>query len=153
MPKRRRAPAKPQRPLQGEATNRVRHFVYALTDTYYGTIEDFFYVGRTTDLLGRFLQHVRGDNSGSKKDERVQSILAAGRLPAMHTLFVTQSEEGAEYYEEFYIEYYRARGAPLTNSILPLGSGAKAGRLSWETECAVREVYGLVDQAEEGGHA
>jgi predicted GIY-YIG superfamily endonuclease len=109
-------------------------FVYVLRDPSTGKNNEVFYVGRTKHLLERYIAHVKGDNSGSAKDERIRHITRGGRLPIMETVHWACSEKEAIYQEAYYTHYYLAAGVPLTNATLALNNNGYRGREDYEIE-------------------
>jgi len=116
-------------------------YVYILRDPSTGKNNEVFYVGRTKHLLDRYLAHVKGDNSGSAKDERIRIITRGGRLPIMETVHWACSEKEAIFREAYYIHYYLASGAPLTNATLALNNHGANGRYTYILEQWEKEYY------------
>lgn len=129
-------------------------WVYALIDPtaqhkskqvsipHYGIVYpgELFYVGRTKNLLDRYIQHMK-ESGDSKKNERISAILASGKLPIMITLHEACSEKEAAFREAYWTQYYLASGAPLTNNVLALNNQGYTGRESYYLDRWEREYY------------
>lgn len=116
------------------------HYVYVLKDPTIRGNNEVFYVGRTKHLLDRYNAHVRGDDSGSAKDERIRHITRGGMLPIMETVYQASSEKEAIFREAWYINYYQASGVLLTNATLDLNNNGHHGRYAYLLEHAEKSV-------------
>jgi hypothetical protein len=90
------------------------HCVYVLDGD-----EGVFYVGVTQDVCRRYIQHITEDGD-SAKCLTIAHMKRRGELPRVGVLYRAQSRVDAELKESYFIDYFHALGAPLTNVALNL---------------------------------
>lgn len=91
--------------------------IYALVDP----VEDYkvCYVGMTSDILERYIQHLRCVDKNPAKNEWVQRLRERGYLPTLRTLEVVETELEARRKEAYWIHFYKGLHMPLTNTHIP----------------------------------
>jgi predicted GIY-YIG superfamily endonuclease len=108
------------------------HVVYGLEDPTQGG--ELFYVGMTQDLSERYIQHLKDDKGNSPKCQRIRAIKRLGHISVARVIATTRTRREAEIAEAAYIEYYRARGAPLTNTAFTLYQDGINGQKMYSAE-------------------
>lgn len=99
-----------------EPTPRVKsdvpQTVYGLVDPRDGLV---FYVGVTTNVQGRYLQHIDCTDTNFKKNAHIQDILVEGLYPEIIILEADIAASLADQRETYWIKFYLDLDAPLTN--------------------------------------
>ena len=87
-------------------------YIYGLIDT---TTNELRYVGKTVDIGRRYKRHIKECNSSnSHKDRWVRKLKKNGYLPEIVVIDYVKTDEW-QYWEMFYIEYFKFLGCNLTN--------------------------------------
>jgi len=91
-----------------------KYYVYALYSPFNA---ECFYVGLTTNVEERMLQHMRTDDCGNPaKKKIIDSFKVQNRKPLLEILWTyTCGIETANKYEMYWIEKKRSEGAKLVN--------------------------------------
>lgn len=92
------------------------YVIYGLEDPRDNQV---FYVGMTSDMYARFIQHIRCEENNAIKNERIHGLKAMGCLPTPRTLETTHTMQQAREREQYWISHYFYLGMPLTNEIRP----------------------------------
>jgi len=87
-------------------------FIYGLMDKKTNTLR---YIGKTTDLKRRFRRHINERFlHDSHKDRWIRKVFDDGQEPELLLIDVVNKTEW-QYWEKFYISYYKFIGCNLTN--------------------------------------
>lgn len=100
--------------------------IYSLDCPTTGKIQ---YIGKTIDLDRRYKQHLR-DKRYNKKCQWIRGLKSNGVKPLMTVLESFDSNENYNFWEDWYIQYYKYIGFDLKNS----KGGGDGGFLSQETK-------------------
>ncbi len=88
------------------------YIVYALIDPRDSSIH---YVGFTSNLVERFVTHLRNREVNRHKIAWMKDLIAQGMLPYCRTLHTCNSEREARAIEDYWIQAFYDSGQPLTN--------------------------------------
>lgn len=88
------------------------HVVYGLQDPRDNQV---FYVGLTSDISDRYIQHIKCEGNNAEKNKRVQELKALGLLPIPLTLETVHTRAYGQERELYWIGHYRHLGMPLCN--------------------------------------
>lgn len=86
--------------------------IYAMGDP---RTQQVHYVGKAKNVYRRFAQHLIAPHHNEQKDAWMDDIKAAGIAPFLITLETDVDVSMENERERYWIEYYLALGAPLTN--------------------------------------
>lgn len=92
------------------------YVVYGLEDPRDNTV---FYVGMTSDVYARYIQHIKCEGNNAEKNERIHQLKSLGLLPTPITLEVVRTLTEGQQRELYWISHYAYLGMSLTNEIRP----------------------------------
>lgn len=91
------------------------YVVYALADPRNHQVR---YVGMTSDIYERFIQHIRCLGDNEQKNQWIHELKALGFVPLVYTLETMNTIKRAQERERYWINHYVYLGTPLTNDLL-----------------------------------
>lgn len=92
------------------------YVVYALEDPRDTKVR---YVGMTSDVYKRFIQHISLDGDNQEKNMWIDSLRSLGMLPIMRTLETSYKRNIALERERYWINHYTYLDMPLFNIVAP----------------------------------
>ncbi len=90
------------------------YVVYALVDPTNNKVR---YVGMTSDVYTRFVQHISLTSNNREKNQWIDSLKIQGIIPILKTLEIVYTLSDARIREVYWINHYTHLGMPLTNII------------------------------------
>jgi|SRR5579862_430088 len=106
------------------------YFIYALADPRTGII---WYIGITTDMHRRFMQHVGCQGNNLEKNTWIRALRSETLLPALKILESVPTNQQAREREDYWIQWYLGEGMPLTNILQEKGEQQSSMKSSPKT--------------------
>jgi hypothetical protein len=115
-----------------------------MSEIVYGLVDErdhsVFYVGITSDIYARFLQHLNCDGTNLAKDARVQELKASNVMLHMITLEIIKQGDHARTRESYWIHHFQHLGVTLLNQrleltnrpVVPRRNDISSPFISWE---------------------
>ena len=120
-------------------------WIYILSDP---VTREVRYVGKSNDPQHRLRVHIRNSEEATHRGRWVKHLKSLGLEPLLDIIDEVSVDEWQER-EQYWIQYYRSQGAPLTNEA-PGGIGMKSltPEIRAKISASVRNAYATTDLAQ-----